>query len=213
MTERERARLLQGLESILVENHPCVHLASRIRLDHQVNHQPELSLLLERRGRSTEPTELGGNLVDLCNLQLIVLNLANLEGVPILDDPVASDRNPVLLTRSLRRRLDDLTPKTRIITKHNPVLFILRKLTSRGGLLVALHTNVLQATDLVCATRKSMGNHLFKPLLGQRFRIPLRDLIASINDSVRIGISTLMVDTIVDRTHVHQAILLNRHRT
>lgn len=151
--------------------------------------------------------------MNLCNLQLIALDLTNLQRAPVVDNPVSTDRNPVLLTGGLRWRLDDLPLETRIVAKHNPVLVILGKLARGGSLLVVLHTDVLQAPNPLLATWKSPGDDLIKSLPSTRLRIPLRDLVLRINDSVGIGISTPVVDPIIDRTHVHHAILLNRDRT
>lgn len=169
MAEAKGTRLGLGLEGCLVQDHPRVHLATRVSLHHQMNHQPEITLVLKRRRRTTEPLELLGNLFDLRNLQLVSLNLSNLKRMPILDHTVASNRNPVLLARGLSRRLDHASLETRILSKHNPILIILRKLAGCGRLLVVLNTNVLQATNpLILATRESQRNHLSKVGLGLR---------------------------------------------
>lgn len=173
MAETEGTRLGLGLEGCPVQDHPRMHLATRVSLDHQMNHQPEITLVLKRWRRTTEPLEVLRNLFNLRNLQLVSLNLPNLERMPILDDTIASNRNPVLLARGLGRRLDHASLKTRVLSKHNPILVILRKLTGCGRLLVVLNANVLQSTNpLILTTRDSMGHNFRKICVGKRQRIP-----------------------------------------
>lgn len=191
-----------------------MHLATWITLDHQVNHQPEITLVLKRRRRTTEPLELLGNLFDLRNLQLFALNLSDLERMPILDDAITSNRDPVLLARGLRGRLNHPTLQTGLVSKDNPIAVILGELAGRSGVLVVLNANVLQSTNpLILSARKPVRDHLRELSIRQRDGIPMRTLIAGINDAIGIRITTAIIDPIVDRSHIHKTIFLDANTT
>lgn len=58
-----------------------------------------------------------------------------------------------------------------------------------------------------------MRNHLRELSIRQRDGIPMRTLVAGINDAIGIRITTAIIDPIVDRSHIHPTVLLNGNTT
>ena len=131
-----------------------MHVATRVAVDYHMNHDPEITLVLKGWGRPAEVAEHSGNRMGVCNHQLVVPNLANLERTPILDDTIVAQWKPVLFTRSLRRRTNDLAIHAGVLAKDHTIGIGLREFLRSGRELPIADPNVFQSPNRLFATRK-----------------------------------------------------------
>lgn len=213
MTERKGMGHRYGLQGVLVQNHPCMHIPTGVPIDDHVNHTPELAFLLKGWGGSTEMLEDGRDRVGLRNHQTILLNFSDLKRTPVLDDTIVTQRNPVLFTGGLGRRTNDRTLHAGLIAKDHAIRIRLREFLGRCSKLTIADPNVFQTPNGVLPTRKIGVRHQNQFAEVLCLGILLAGVIKGIHKAIVRNVPTLIRNRVVHRADIQASIGLNGNRT